>query len=891
MASRMLENPEFFDQFFKIAEQNGRLEKFKAQAMDDMEDGEDKTPADPVSPQPKTNSNRLTSQTNLGNQAEKSLKELTSSLLSKSKTEIKFKELNKREISSWGDAVEAYERVHSDWDRNQIERSLRRRINSRWTLEAYQSLLPENLQSELHRVSDNTWMDPDVVTTIDLVRFLIRTCGVGQGTTNLHAGYEELLDLVRNYSLPMRKGTISKGFEDFFMEVEDLMEAIGSDPFSLHEEKELSKALHATVLKSRRDGADEPILDVAVGRAVLEEMKNDPKNSFNRSMALLRNGQSKAIREVVGNFLFDNVNSKGDGKARSKYPQNPNSQRDFPAPDRKKSRQGTPTPDKHDKTAPVCNGCGRWISDKHKQETCEYIVRRLPGYNKSWETIGWDRSDAHRAVMDKVHLTKPDHKGPFYLAPPKPQGTKDPSTKGTVCCNTLSYSNSNTLPLIQGILMAKPRTEEKMEKEVEENMESHPTMGLLHKNNFENKGSQRLRNNLITIFIDTGSGDNFVSTLYAESLIKYGYTPNLKTTMCEVCSPFTEMCVPCGQTYSLDIVIKDDNGENINLQVVSKTLPIKHDLIIGLRDIRQNNLMWRFPKIFLSKDFNGYLEGNLLWSYLRAMLKEHLSRRTHESLQVSKRGPKRVDRTAEEWVSSLNATVELAPSDSPLRKQEERTESSLDPGQSPEQSSMQDLPHGNSQSELSLNNEIDKQSLSTGPVRKKKKLRKTSFKEKDRRSQSDPQGHSGRKAQSGSGTLQSNTLRWECRRRIGVKWRKVKIKHLAAISKGDTPDRTNFSTTSPFEADGLQDLKDSDLEAIPTDMLRTIDPNAAPELPDLRHLQDDAQSAKLFRDLCEEYADLFRATVSSTEAQVKPFSLKVDQEKWETRGNRSPPRR
>ena len=439
--------------------------------------------------------------------------------------------------------------------------------------------------------------------------------------------------------------------------------------------------------------------------------------------------------------------------------------------------------------------------------------------------------------------------------------------------------------------MAKPRTEEKMEKEAEENMRRGPTMDPLHKNNFENKGSQRLRNNLITIFIDTGSGDNFISTLYAESLINYGYIPIIKTTMCEVCSPFTEMCIPCGQTYSLDIIIKDDSGEIINLNVVAKTLPIKHDLIIGLRDIKQNNLMWRFPEIFLSKDFTGYLEGNLLWSYLRAMLKEHLSRRTHESSQVSIRGPKRVDRTAEEWVSVQNATVELAPSDSPLRKQEDRIESSLDPGQSPEQSSMQVLPLGNSQSENTLQKEIDKQSLSIGPERKKKKLRKSSEKEKGRRSQSDPQGHSGRKAQSGSGTLQSNTLRWECRRKIGVKWRKVKIKLLAAISKGDTPDRTNFSTTSPFETDGLQDLKDSDLEAIPTDMLRTIDPNAAPELPNLQHLQGDAQSAKLFRDLCDEYADLFRATVSSTEAQVKPFSLKVDQQGWETRGNRSPPRR
>ena len=170
--------------------------------------------------------------------------------------------------------------------------------------------------------------------------------------------------------------------------------------------------------------------------------------------------------------------------------------------------------------------------------------------------------------------------------------------------------------------MAKPRIlKERTDREAEGKVViTRPPMDLNQpKNNFENKGSQRLRNNLITIFIDTGSGDNFISTQYAESLINYGYIPIIKTTMCEVCSPFTEMCIPCGQTYSLDIIIKDDSGENINLNVVAKSLPIKHDLIIGLRDIKQNNLMWRFPEIFLSKDFTGYLEGNLLWSYLRAI--------------------------------------------------------------------------------------------------------------------------------------------------------------------------------------------------------------------------------------------------------------------------------
>jgi hypothetical protein len=122
-----------------------------------------------------------------------------------------------------------------------------------------------------------------------------------------------------------------------------------------------------------------------------------------------------------------------------------------------------------------------------------------------------------------------------------------------------------------------------------------------------------------------------------------------------------------------------------------------------------------------------------------------------------------------------------------------------------------------------------------------------------------------------------------------VKLKKIK-RSLYEISKGDTPPKTNFSAISPFEADGLTDLRDKDLEAIPTEKLRAIDESAPPELPNLQHLRDP-QSEKLFRDLCNEYQDLFRSTVNSIEAKVKPFSLKVDQQSWETRGNRSPPRR
>ena len=256
-----------------------------------------------------------------------------------------------------------------------------------------------------------------------------------------------------------------------------------------------------------------------MGREVQEEMKNDTKSSFAKSMTLLRNGLSAAINIIVGNPLFDDLGQgKGDGKARSKFQNNANSQRDSSTPERKKARSGTPTSDKYDKQSPVCNGCGRWISEKHTHETCEYIKKGLPGLNKKWETVEWKDSDAHRAVRDKVHKTQPGREGPFYLAPPKPQNLKDPGTKGTVCCNALSYSNPDSLPLIQGILTAKPGIIKERTERTRGNMDMMlPSMELNHKNNFENKGSQRLRKNLITIFIDTGSRDNFISTQYAES--------------------------------------------------------------------------------------------------------------------------------------------------------------------------------------------------------------------------------------------------------------------------------------------------------------------------------------------------------------------------------------
>ena len=127
--------------------------------------------------------------------------------------------------------------------------------------------------------------------------------------------------------------------------------------------------------------------------------------------------------------------------------------------------------------------------------------------------------------------------------------------------------------------------------------------------------------------------------------------------------------------------------------------------------------MWRFPGVFLSKDFTGYLEGNFLWSYLRAMFKEHLSRGNHERLRASIEGDKRLERTAESWDSLCYATVALAVSDATSRKLARRIEPSPDPGQSPEQSSTHPLPHDDPQSGAPKE-EKERQRPLIGPVRK-----------------------------------------------------------------------------------------------------------------------------------------------------------------------------
>ena len=71
-------------------------------------------------------------------------------------------------------------------------------------------------------------MDPQVISTSELARFLKKTCTVSRGTSNLNAGYDELLELIRKHNLPMRRGNIAEGIEDFILRVNEHHESAGS---------------------------------------------------------------------------------------------------------------------------------------------------------------------------------------------------------------------------------------------------------------------------------------------------------------------------------------------------------------------------------------------------------------------------------------------------------------------------------------------------------------------------------------------------------------------------------------------------------------------------------------------------------------------------------------
>ncbi len=104
------------------------------------------------------------------------LKEIPHSLIpmmNKAKMNIKLDRLEEKPITAWGDETDMYERQNkTHWDRNEIDRMIRHKIGNRWTMKCYRSILPQALQDNPHLITEESWMEPEVISTVDLTRFL-----------------------------------------------------------------------------------------------------------------------------------------------------------------------------------------------------------------------------------------------------------------------------------------------------------------------------------------------------------------------------------------------------------------------------------------------------------------------------------------------------------------------------------------------------------------------------------------------------------------------------------------------------------------------------------------------------------------------------------------------
>ena len=100
---------------------------------------------------------------------------------------------------------------------------------------------------------------------------------------------------------------------------------------------------------------------------------------------------------------------------------------------------------------------------------------------------------------------------------------------------------------------------------------------------------------------------------------------------------------------------------------------------------------------------------------------------------------------------------------------------------------------------------------------------------------------------------------------------------------------SNFSRKSAFEreASSLVDIPDNKLEALPAELMSDI-------LDEAEYTKVSIEGPPLLKqklqELIQEFKDIFKSTVQGKPAQLHPFKLEVDEEKWFTKVNMLNPR-
>jgi hypothetical protein len=96
------------------------------------------------------------------------------------------------------------------------------------------------------------------------------------------------------------------------------------------------------------------------------------------------------------------------------------------------------------------------------------------------------------------------------------------------------------------------------------------------------------------------------------------------------------------------------------------------------------------------------------------------------------------------------------------------------------------------------------------------------------------------------------------------------------------------TTRSDFEKEDIQEVRDDQMESIPSGMLGNQDDEIDIQSIDI---QGPPSLQLKIRELITKYKGIFSRKVRSEPAKLPPFSFKVNEQQWETHKNKLPPRR
>ena len=200
-------------------------------------------------------------------------------------------------------------------------------------------------------------------------------------------------------------------------------------PLSTYEEKELCKATRKMIERAQRN--PDSLLDRAIERIMMKGFQSNEARTFKECLDIINLAMQDAMEQVLNNENFHESHKKRERDYREERdrrdhsPREESDKRDRSPSRQRKEKRHSPLSSSSsgkvsgttDNSQPLCNGCGKFLFDKHTDSTCWYIRNRLEGWNKDYKSVPCKKSEAAKKLResgkseDELFLTIPkDHR-------------------------------------------------------------------------------------------------------------------------------------------------------------------------------------------------------------------------------------------------------------------------------------------------------------------------------------------------------------------------------------------------------------------------------------------------------------------------------------------------